>query len=59
MFYLTTDSKHFIYGYVIKDHSDSERIKMQPLSSTFDSLIPHQLFFIAYFPCVLIPYKVF
>ena len=25
MFYLTTHSTHFIYGYIIKDHSDSER----------------------------------
>ena len=25
MFYLPTHSTHFIYGYMIKDHSDSER----------------------------------
>ena len=25
MFYLTTHSTHFIYGYMVKDHSDSER----------------------------------
>ena len=27
MFYLTTQSTHFIYGYMVKDHSDSERGK--------------------------------
>ena len=25
MFYLTNHSTHFIYGYMAKDHSDSER----------------------------------
>ena len=25
MFYLTTHSTHFIYGYMVKEHSDSER----------------------------------
>ena len=25
MFYLTTHSTHLIYGYMVKDHSDSER----------------------------------
>ena len=25
MFYLTTHSTHFIYGYMVKDHSDSEK----------------------------------
>ena len=25
MFYLTMHSIHFIYGYMVKDHSDSER----------------------------------
>ena len=25
MFYLTTHSIHFIYGYMVKDHSDSEK----------------------------------
>ena len=25
MFYLTTHSTHFIYGYMVKDHSDNER----------------------------------
>ena len=25
MFYLTTNSTHFIYGYMVKDHSDSEK----------------------------------
>ena len=25
MFYLTNDSTHFIYGYMVNDHSDSER----------------------------------
>ena len=25
MFYLTTHSTHFIYGYMVKDHLDSER----------------------------------
>ena len=25
VFYLTTNSTHFIYGYMVKDHSDSER----------------------------------
>ena len=40
MFYLTTDSTHFIYGYMasdmVKDHSDSERGKPLP---------PHRLLF--------------
>ena len=41
MFYLTTQSTHFIYGYVasdiimVKDHSDSER----------GHLLPHGLLF--------------
>ena len=30
MFYLTTHSTHFIYGYMASDHSDSE--KRNPLS---------------------------
>ena len=25
MFYLTTHSTHFFYGYMVKDHSDSEK----------------------------------
>ena len=25
MFYLTVYSTHFIYGYIVKDHSDSEK----------------------------------
>ena len=25
MFYLTTHSTHFIYGYMVKDHSDIEK----------------------------------
>ena len=37
MFYLTTHSTHFIYGYmVIKDHSDSEK---------GNPLLPHRLLF--------------
>ena len=36
MFYLTTHSTHFIYGYMVKDHSDSE--KGNPLP-------PHRLLF--------------
>ena len=36
IFYLMTNSKHFIYGYMVKDHSDSE--KGNPLLS-------HGLFF--------------
>ena len=31
MFYLTTHSAHFIYGYVVKGHSDSERGNPLPL----------------------------
>ena len=30
MFYLTTHSTHFIYGYMAKDHSDSERGNLLP-----------------------------
>ena len=36
MFYLTTHSTHFIYDYMVKDHSDSE--KGNPLP-------PHRLLF--------------
>ena len=36
MFYLTTHSTHFIYGYMVKDHSDSEKGKPLP---------PHRLLF--------------
>ena len=41
MFYLTTHSTHFIYGYMasdimVKDHSDSEK---------GNPLLPHGLFF--------------
>ena len=36
IFYLTTHSTHFIYGYMVKDHSDSE--KGNPLP-------PHRLLF--------------
>ena len=36
MFYLTKHSTHFIYGYMVKDHSDSER---------GNPLQPHGLFF--------------
>ena len=36
MFYLTTHSTHFIYGYMVSDHSDSE--KGNPLP-------PHRLLF--------------
>ena len=36
MFYLTTHSTHFIYGYMVKDHSDSERGNPLP---------PHRLLF--------------
>ena len=36
MFYLMTHSTHFIYGYMVKDHSDSE--KENPLP-------PHRLLF--------------
>ena len=40
MFYLTTHSTHFIYGYmasdVVKDHSDSERGK--PAAATWATL---------------------
>ena len=37
MFYLTTHSTHFIYGYIASDHSDSE--KRNPLP-------PHRLLFL-------------
>ena len=30
MFYLMTHSTHFIYGYMVKDHSDSERGNLLP-----------------------------
>ena len=30
MFYLTTHSTHFIYGYMAPDHSDSEKGNLQP-----------------------------
>ena len=33
-FYLTTHSTHFIYGYMVKDHSDSEKGNL---------LLPHRL----------------
>ena len=36
MFYLTTHSTHFIYGYMVKDHSDSERGK--PAAATWATL---------------------
>ena len=36
MFYLTTHSTHFIYGYMVKDDSDSENGNPLP---------PHRLFF--------------
>ena len=36
MFYLTTHSTHFIYGYMVKDHSDSEKGNLLP---------PHRLLF--------------
>ena len=41
MFYLTTHSTHFIYGYMASDHSDSE--KGNPLP-------PQQGFFYMYHP---------
>ena len=34
MFYLTTYSTHFIYSYMVKDHSDSEKGNL---------LLPHRL----------------
>ena len=37
MFYLTTHSTHFIYGYMVKDHSDSEK---------GNPLLPHMLLFL-------------
>ena len=36
MFYLTTHSTHFIYGYMASDHSDSERGNPLP---------PHRILF--------------
>ena len=36
MFYLTTHSAHFIYGYMASDHSDSEK---------GNPLLPHRLLF--------------
>ena len=36
MFYLTMHSTHFIYGYIVKDHSDNERGSLLP---------PHGLLF--------------
>ena len=30
MFYLTTHSTHFSYGYMVKDHSDGERANPLP-----------------------------
>ena len=37
MFYLTTHSTYFIYGYMVKDHSDSEKGNLLP---------PHWLLFL-------------
>ena len=36
MFYLLTHSTHFIYGFIVKDHSDSER---------GNPLLPHGVLF--------------
>ena len=36
MFYLTMHPTHFIYGYMVKDHSDSKRVGL---------LSPHGLLF--------------
>ena len=50
MFDLTTHSTHFIYGYMVKDHSESERGNplpshwlLFPINSKvfFISIIPH------------------
>ena len=41
MFYLTMHSTHFIYSYMVKDHSDSERENL---------LLPHGLLFLSYAP---------
>ena len=60
MFYLTTHSTHYIYGYmasdiIVKDHSDSERGNplpphwlLFPISSkgSFISIIPHTTTFV-------------
>ena len=37
MFYFMMHSTHFIYGYMVKDHSDSERGNLLP---------PHRLLFL-------------
>ena len=48
MFYLTTHSTHFIYGYMVKDHSESEK---------GNPLLPHRLLFSinskGYFICTI------
>ena len=38
MFYLTTHSRYFIYGYMVKDHTDSER--RNPLPPLHGLLFP-------------------
>ena len=37
MFYLTTHSTHFVYGYMASDHSDSEKGNL---------MMPHRLLFL-------------
>ena len=44
MFYLTTHSTHFIYGYMLKDHSDSERERERERERG-NPLPPHGLLF--------------
>ena len=57
MFYLTTHSTHFIYGYMVKDHSDSEKGNplpphrlLFPISSkgSFICIIPQTMAFVWY-----------
>ena len=39
MFYLTTHSTHFIYGHMVKDHSDSEKENpLPPQDNTYHGL---------------------
>ena len=45
MFYLMTHSTHFIYGYMVKDHSDSERGNLLPALHGLLFLISSKEFF--------------
>ena len=46
MFYLTTRSTYFIYGYMATDHSDSER--GNPISSKASFIMHHRTYMITH-----------